>query len=177
MGLFGAIKAAGDRISATLNEWMGGDFVKVAAVTGALLFIEEFSSNLVVNLLKWTGGKAVALKTAGRVALSGLYYYAIKDKTVALAASVAPMALTFSELFAYLIGYAPTEASKAVASMIRRALGAEKAGAGAAAPLASVSTVAVVPTMPVAPAPPTPAPAEQAPAPAPATREPILSVT
>ena len=168
MGLFGAIKAAGDRISATLNEWMGGDFVKVAAVTGALLFIEEFSSNLVVNLLKWTGGKAVALKTAGRVALSGLYYYAIKDKTVALTASVAPMALTFSELFAYLIGYAPTEASKAVASMIRRALGVEKA----AVSLVSTSTVAVVPAMPVAPAPPTPAPAEQAPAPAPAEQAP-----
>ena len=174
MGLFGMIKHAGDRISATMSEWMGGDFIKVAAVTGGLLFVEEFLSNLAVNLLKWSGGKAVALKTTGRLALSGLYYYAIKDKTVAMAASVAPMALTFSELFAYLIGYAPTEASKAVASMIRRALGVEKA---TAVSLVSTSTVAVVPAMPVAPAPPTPAPAEQAPAPAPAAREPILSVT
>jgi hypothetical protein len=158
MGLFGLIKHAGDRISATMSEWMGGDFIKASVATGALLFLEEFASNLIVNVLKLTGGKAVAARTAGRLGLSALYYYAIKDKTVAMAASVAPIALSFADLFAYLIGYAPTEASKAVASMIRRALGVEKAVA--VSPV-STSTVAVVPATP---APPAPAPAEQAPA-------------
>jgi len=172
MGLFGAVKTAGDRITASLNEWMGGDYLKVAAVTGGLLFVEEFLSNLAVHMLRWSGGKAVALKTAGRVALSGLYYYGIKDKTIALAASITPMALTFSELFAYLIGYAPAEASKAVASMIRRALGVEKSQA-VAAPTPSVSAVAVVPTVPTSPPPP-PAPAAQQPA---VAKEPILTVT
>jgi hypothetical protein len=172
MGLFGAIKAAGDRITATVNEWMGGDYLKAAVATGGLLFVEEFLSNLAVNMLRWSGGKAVALKTAGRVALSGLYYYAIKDKTVALAASITPMALTFSELFAYLIGYAPAEASKAVASMIRRSLGMEKSQA-VAAPTPSVSAVAVVPTVSTPPPPP-PAPAAQQPA---VAKEPILTVT
>jgi hypothetical protein len=172
MGLFGAIKTAGDRITASMNEWMGGGYLKVAAVTGGLLFVEEFLSSLAVNMLKWSGGKAVALKTAGRVTLSGLYYYAIKDKTVALAASITPMALTFSELFAYLIGYAPAEASKAVASMIRRSLGMEKSQA-VAAPTPSVSAVAVVPTVSTPPPPP-PAPAAQQPA---AAKEPILTVT
>jgi len=173
MGLFGAIKTAGDRITASMNEWMGGGYLKVAAVTGGLLFVEEFLSNLAVNMLKWSGGKAVALKTAGRVALSGLYYYGIKDKTIALAASITPMALTFSELFAYLIGYAPAEASKAVASMIRRALGMEKSQA-VAAPAPSVSAVAVVPTVSATPPPPPPAPAAQQPE---AAKEPILTVT
>jgi hypothetical protein len=61
------------------------------------------------------------------------------------------MALTFSELFAYLIGYAPAEASRAVASMIRMALRLEKAGAQS--PVATASAVAVVPPSP----PPVPA--------------------
>jgi hypothetical protein len=158
MGLFGAIKTAGDRITATMNEWMGGDYLKVAAVTGGLLFVEEFLSSLAVNMLKWTGGKAVAIKTAGRVALSGLYYYVVKDRTVALAASITPIALTFSELFAYLIGYAPTEASKAVASMIRRSLGIEETQPAVTQP-SPVPALAVVPEVTTPPPPPAPAPA------------------
>jgi hypothetical protein len=158
MGLFGAIKTAGDRITASMNEWMGGDYLKVAAVTGGLLFVEEFLSSLAVNMLKWTGGKAVAIKTAGRVALSGLYYYVVKDRTVALAASITPIALTFSELFAYLIGYAPAEASKAVASMIRRSLGIEETQPAVPQP-SPVPALAVVPEVTTPPPPPPPAPA------------------
>ena len=127
MGLFGLFKHAGDVVSARLSEWMGGDYIKTAAVSGVLLFIEEFASSLAVNLLKLTGGKAVAAKTAGRVGLSAIYYYGIKDKTIAIASSIAPISLAFAELFSYLIGGTPTQTANIVAGMIRRALGREKA--------------------------------------------------
>jgi len=123
MGLFGLFKHAGDAVSARLSEWMGGDYIKTAAVSGMLLFLEEFASNLVVNLLKLAGGKAVAVKTAGRVGLSAMYYYGIKDKTIAVASSIAPISLAFAELFAYLIGGSPAQTASVVAGMIRRALG------------------------------------------------------
>jgi len=131
MGLFGLFKHAGDVVSARLSEWMGGDYIKTAAVSGVLLFLEEFASSLAVNLLKLTGGKAVAAKTAGRVGLSAIYYYGIKDKTIAIASSIAPISLAFAELFSYLIGGTPTQTANIVAGMIRRALGK---GATPAAP-------------------------------------------
>jgi hypothetical protein len=169
MGLFGLIKNAGDRISVSINEWMGTDFLKASIFVGVTWFATEFITNFIANMAKLKGSAALALKYVGRAILSGFYYYTIKDKTVALGASMLPISVSVAEGLAYLLS-PPEQAAKSVASMLGSLVGGgapaveapvESAPVATAAPVEVVTPPPPPPVVSSTPAATTPAPAEQ----------------
>jgi hypothetical protein len=168
MGLFGLIKTAGDRISVSISEWMGTDFLKASIFVGATWFITEFITNFIANMAKLSGSAAVVLKYVGRTILSGFYYYAIKDKTIALGASLLPISVSIAEGLAYLIS-PPEQAARNVARMLSSLFGGGASAVKApmwSAPVATATPVEVVlppppPVVSSAPAAATSAPATQ----------------
>jgi len=131
MALLGALKVPGESISVRVREWLGRDYVRTALASAGLVFAEEFTSNFVANLTGLTGWKRSVVKNGMRLAISGLYYFAIPDKSIALVSSMVPIVTMIGEGIAYLVGGAAEHYASMAASYVARrfrAFGARMGG-------------------------------------------------